>query len=59
MFIGAIMCVLSLLAANFGVEYFINQNYMSAAETTYHQMIAIAIYYGIWVRPEQKQYVGN
>lgn len=52
MFVGAIMCVFSLLLANFGSEYFMNQNYMSATEATYHQAIAIAIYYALWIRPQ-------
>lgn len=52
MFSGAFLCVISLLVANFGAEYFMTQNYMSAVEATYHQAVAIAIYYFIWVRPQ-------
>jgi len=54
MFIGAILCAISLCLANFGVEavFHSSPDYLSALEATYDQAIAIAIYYAIWVRPE-------
>ena len=54
--IHAIICALSLLAANFLVEYFKDANYSDAGLVSWHQFVAIMIYYFIWIRPEAKEY---
>jgi hypothetical protein len=53
--IGAIVCALSFITANFGVEFFKDYpNYSSVGLVSWHQTVAIAVYYFIWVRPELK-----
>ena len=50
---GIIVCSLSLLCANLLAEYFGNQNYDQACFTAWEQLVAITIYYWLWVRPEE------
>lgn len=48
---GAIVCVISLAIATFGVEAFREvPNYMDAAKATWNQACAIGVYYFIWVK---------
>ena len=53
--INAIICWVTLILANLGVEYFHGGDYLQVAQTSYNQLLAIMIYYFIWVRPEIKQ----
>ena len=48
--IDVILCIVSLAIVNFGVEYASNANYVQAANLTYQQFLALAIYHFIWVR---------
>jgi hypothetical protein len=53
---GIIMCIISLSIANFGVEYFSSvADYADAARTTWHQFIAMVIFYYLWVVPEYRK----
>ena len=55
--IHAIICALSLVAANFLVEALHDApNYSDAGLVSWHQFVAIMIYYFIWVRPETKEH---
>lgn len=50
-FVGAIICVVCLAIANFGVAAFREvPNYLDAAQITWNQLWAIGIYYLIWVK---------
>lgn len=48
--IDLIACIVSIGIANFAVEYFTDANYIQAANLTYQQLLALAIYHFIWVR---------
>jgi hypothetical protein len=48
--IGAVVCIISLALANFGVEYFTASNYAHALEISWHQAVAIFIYHCLWVK---------
>jgi len=51
---GAVICVLSLIAANFGVESFDDvPNYTHALLVSWHQLVAIGIYNWLWVKEEK------
>ena len=45
-----IACIISLGIVNFGIEYIGDANYIQAANLTYQQLLALAIYHFIWVR---------
>lgn len=50
-FVGAIVCVICLAIANFGVEAFREvSDYSDALKTTWDQMWAVGIYYLIWLK---------
>ncbi len=49
--ISAVLCLVCLAIANFGVEAFHTvPDYMNAAKVTWNQTWAIGIYYFIWVK---------
>lgn len=50
-FVSAIICVVCLGIANFGVQAFREvPNYLDAAHITWNQLWAIGIYYFIWIK---------
>jgi hypothetical protein len=50
-FVGAIICVVCLGLANFGVEAFREvPNYIEASKTTWNQLWAIGIYWALWLK---------
>ena len=52
---GAIICGLSLVAANFLVEAWHDApDYAKALETGWNQLVAIAIYNWLWVEKEKE-----
>lgn len=51
---GIIFCSLSLLCANLAAEYFGNHDYAHACLIAWEQLVAITIYYWLWVRPNEK-----
>ena len=51
--IGIVICSISLLLSNLGVEYFRpTPDYIHAFLISWEQFVAIAIYHWLWVSPE-------
>lgn len=54
-FAQALICSISLMIANFMVEWFHDvPNYDAATLASWHQFVAIMVFYFVWIRPEIK-----